>query len=260
MSQPKGYVDADYLDTTTRLMSPSKRRSYELMHLEPGHRVLDVGCGPGSDTLAISNLVGPAGEVYGADYDAQMVSQANERAQAAGVSAHVTHRQADACALPWQANFFNASRSERMLQHLRDPERAFVEMVRVTRPSGWVVVLDSDWGTFTIDSDEPELERRLVRFHTEKRMNNPFSGRTLHRLFRSYGLQEITIEVYPVFLTDYALARKLMQLDQIAQEAQAAGVIDRDEFMRWQASLERSAAIDGFFTNTNVVTLAGRKL
>jgi ubiquinone/menaquinone biosynthesis C-methylase UbiE len=211
MSQPKGYVDADYLDATTRLMAPSKRRSYELMHLEPGHRVLDVGCGPGSDTLAISNLVGPAGEVYGADYDAQMVSQANERAQAAGVSAHVTHRQADACALPWQANFFNASRSERMLQHLRDPERAFVEMVRVTRPSGWVVVLDSDWATFTIDSDEPELERRLVRFHTEKRMNNPFSGRTLHRLFRSYGLQEITIEVYPVWLESSCSSIRLLK-------------------------------------------------
>ena len=92
MSQSKGYVDADYLDTTTRLMAPSKQRSYELMHLEPGHRVLDVGCGPGSDTLAISNLVGPTGEVYGADYDAQMVAQANERAKAAGVSARVTHR------------------------------------------------------------------------------------------------------------------------------------------------------------------------
>jgi ubiquinone/menaquinone biosynthesis C-methylase UbiE len=75
MSQPKGYVDADYLDATTRLMASSKRRSYELMHLEPGHRVLDVGCGPGSDTLAISDLVGPAGEVYGADYDAQMVAR-----------------------------------------------------------------------------------------------------------------------------------------------------------------------------------------
>jgi hypothetical protein len=61
-----------------------------------------------------------------------------------------------------------------------------------------------------------------------------------------------------VFVTDYALARKLMRLDQMAQEAQAAGVIDQDEFIRWQASLERSAAIDGFFANTNVVTLAGR--
>jgi len=98
-----------------------------------------------------------------------------------------------------------------------------------------------------------------VRFHIEQMMNNPFSGRTLHRLFRSHGLREITVEVYAVFLTDYPLARKLMRFDQMAQEAQAAGVIDQDEFKRWQASLERSAAIDGFFANTNVVALAGRK-
>ena len=138
------------------------------MHLEPDLRELDVGCGPGSDTLAISYLVGPAGEVYGVDYDVQMVVQANERALAAGVSARVIRRQAAATALSWQTDFFDASRSERMLQHLRGPDRAFAEMVRVTRPSGWVVVLESDWATFTIDSDEPELERRLVRFLTNR--------------------------------------------------------------------------------------------
>jgi len=33
MSQQEGYVDADYLDLTTRLLAPSKHRSYELMHL-----------------------------------------------------------------------------------------------------------------------------------------------------------------------------------------------------------------------------------
>ena len=89
--------------------------------------------------------------------------------------------------------------------------------------------LDGDWSTFTIDSDETELERRLVRFNAERMMNNPYSGRRLHRLFRSRNVQDITIDVWPVFVTEYALARRLMRLDQIEQEALTAGVIDEDE-------------------------------
>jgi hypothetical protein len=103
------------------------------------------------------------------------------------------------------------------------------------------------------------LDRRLVRFHAERMMNNPYSGRALHRMFRSQGLQDISIEVWPVTLTDYALARRMGRLDQIEQEALAAGVIDEEESRRWQTSLRRAASMDGFLSSTNGITVAGRK-
>lgn len=72
-------------------------------------------------------------------------------------------------------------------------------------------------------------------------------------------MEELVVEVRPVVLTDYALARRIMQLDQLAQEALAAGAINEQELRRWQASLDRSASMDGFFTTANVATVAGRK-
>jgi hypothetical protein len=90
-------------------------------------------------------------------------------------------------------------------------------------------------------------------------MNNPYSGRRLHRMFRSRNLQDISVEVWPAFLTDYALARRLMRLDQIEQEALAAGVVDEGESKRWRSSLERAAALDGFFVSVTGVMVAGRK-
>ena len=259
MSHPEGYVDANYLDAAARLMEESKRRSFDLMHLRPGNKVLDLGCGPGIDTLALSGIVGPTGEVHGVDYDAAMVMEARRRAEASGVSTWVSHQQADASTLPWPDGFFDASRSERVFQHLLQPERALAEMVRVTRPGGWIVVLDTDWGTFTIDTEETEIERRLVRFNAEHMMKNPYSGRTLQRLFRSQRLQQLSIEVWPVLLTDYDLARKIVRLDELEREALVAGAIDENEAKRWRASLARGAAQNGFFASANGVMVAGRR-
>jgi SAM-dependent methyltransferase len=259
MRQPKGYVDAEYLALVARLMDAPKQRSYALLQLRSGDRVLDVGCGPATDTIALARLVGPGGEVHGADHDPAMVEQANRRAREAGVGERVSHRQADAGALPWPDGYFDATRSERLLQHLLEPERAFAEMVRVTKPGGRIVVLDGDWASFSVDSDEAEIERRLARFHAEHMINNPYSGRTLRRLFGSHGLRDVTTEIWPVYVTDYASARRVSRLEMMEQEALAAGVIDADEARRWRASLERVEAVDGFFCNINGIMVAGRK-
>jgi ubiquinone/menaquinone biosynthesis C-methylase UbiE len=230
-----------------------------LLHLQPGNKVLDLGCGPGSDTLALSKIVGALGQVHGADHDPDMVAQANRRAEDAGLANRVTHLHADACALPWPDNYFDASRSERLFQHLQEPERALAEMVRVTRSGGWIVVVDADWGAFSIDSDESDIERRLVQYHAKCMVNNAYAGRTLYRLFKEQVLQDISADVWPISFTDYALTRKVMRLDLIEREAFAAGIITARERKRWQASLAKAAATDTFFASCSGTAASGRK-
>ena len=259
MAVPKRTVDPDYPNTVAQLLSRIKQKSVELLALKAGHRVLDSGCGSGIDTIALAHLAGPTGEVHGTDYDAAMVAKAKARADAEGVGAWVSHRHANATALPWPAGYFDASRSERVFQHLLDPERAFDELVRVTKPGGQLVVIDTDWATLTIDSDETDLERRLVQFHATHMMNNPYSGRHLHRMFANRGMLDCHIDVEPVFVTDVALARRFIGLDRIADEATAAGVIDAEEARRWEASLNRAAVNGGFFAAANAVIVSGRK-
>jgi ubiquinone/menaquinone biosynthesis C-methylase UbiE len=259
MSERKGYVDSDYLDLTTRLMGPGKRRSYELMNLTNGQRALDLGCGPASDTITMAALVGEAGEVHGLDHDEQMVTQANERAVSAGVNQRVFHRLGVATDLPWPDGFFDSCRSERVFLHLMDPAKAFRELIRVTRTGGWIVIVDGDWATLTIDCDEPEIERRLSRFNAERMLNNPYSGRTLYRMFKTSGLIDISLDVWAFFTTDYGLACRLLGIDLIGQGAAEAKCIDSHELRRWQASLERGAAADAFYAGLNQVSVAGRK-
>ena len=92
----KGYVDPAYLRAAAERVTQLKQITYERMDISPGHQVLDVGCGPATDTIPLAALVSSAGKVVGVDYDAQMVAVANQRAEMEVVGGWVEHREADA--------------------------------------------------------------------------------------------------------------------------------------------------------------------
>ena len=59
-------VDASYLERAAELLAAPKR--FGLQASTPlGGRVLDVGCGPGLDTVALVRMVGVDGSVDGID-------------------------------------------------------------------------------------------------------------------------------------------------------------------------------------------------
>jgi ubiquinone/menaquinone biosynthesis C-methylase UbiE len=207
MSQPKGYVDTEYLDVAAERVRQFKQLTYRLMHVEPGHRVLDVGCGPGTDTVPLAQIVGSTGQVVGLDYDKDMIAEADRRAERAGVRGWVQHECGDATSLPFESDRFDSVRSERMFQHLTEPERALSEIVRVTRPGGWIVVADADWSTLSFDTPEFEVEQTLKRFIVEHGLHSALAGRQLYRMFRQQHLLEISIDMTSVYLTDYAAGR-----------------------------------------------------
>jgi ubiquinone/menaquinone biosynthesis C-methylase UbiE len=88
------------------------------MALQPGQRALDVGCGTGNSTLALASVVGSNGFVCGVDYDRTMIAEAQRRAVVDGLGTWVTYHQANAAALPWPDGYFDASRGDRVLQHI----------------------------------------------------------------------------------------------------------------------------------------------
>ena len=67
----------------------------------------------------------------------------------------------DAVSLPFRDASVDAVRCERVFQHLPDPEAAVAEMVRVLRPGGRVVLMDSDWGTGIVHPVDPDV---LLRY------------------------------------------------------------------------------------------------
>ena len=217
------------------LITDIQRRSIESMALEPGLCVLDVGCGTGAGTLALAAAVGATGVVRGVDYDAMMIAEARQRALYEGVDSRVFYHQANAIALPWPDGYFDAIRSDRVLQHMLEPVRAFDELVRVTRQGGRVVVIDGDWTTLNVDSDEPNVGARLPHFQATLRPQNPQSGQCLCGLFTRYRRRDVTMDVRPVFEPD------------------------ADAAWCWQQSLTSTADKEGRYASANVLVISGSK-
>lgn len=228
------------------------------MHLQAGHRVLDLGCGPGIDTIPLAQFVGRTGQVIGIDIDNKMIEEANKKAIDAGVTDWVTHKHIDAKSIPYHSDLFDSCRSERLLQHVAIPEQILFEMVRVTKPGGWIVVADTDQSTMSIDTPDVDIEWRLRQFRTET-FKNGYIGRQLYRLFRMQNLKDITIEIFPFFSTDYAITRYCALLDKVENEAVNAGIITDEELRRWHANLDRANEEGVYFGCTIMVLIAGRK-
>ncbi len=262
MSEAKenpGYVDENYLKMAENFTRHVKQRSYELMQIQQGQKVLDVGCGPATDTISLAHLVGSDGLVLGVDYDEGMIIEANHKAKEAAVAEWTRHKQGDATALPFEDGYFDSCRSERMFQHLVNPKQVLSEMTRVTKLDGWIVVVDTDQGAVVIDTPETEIERRLMRFYVEETFNNGYAGRQLYRMFKQQGLLDLTIELFGIPITSYAIMRQASRLDMVEKLAVEAGVITLDELERWRISLEQADSMGVFFGSIPQVMIAGRK-
>jgi ubiquinone/menaquinone biosynthesis C-methylase UbiE len=167
--------------------------SYLLPHLRPGMSVLDVGCGPGTITLDLAELVAP-GRVTGLDrVDDPLVAA---RAAAAKRGDSTTRFEVgNALQLPFADAAFDVVHAHQVLQHLTDPVEALREMLRVCRPGGWIAARDADYAAMAWYPEPPELEswRALYRAIARSNGAEPDAGRRMRAWARAAKISEATI-------------------------------------------------------------------
>jgi ubiquinone/menaquinone biosynthesis C-methylase UbiE len=253
------YISPSYLQRAagSRAIKEVRRLAVERLEIGQGSHVLDIGCGPGTLTVRFARIVGRKGAVVGIDLDPQMIRLSNERAHRLGLIARTTHQVADCTNLPFKAGTFDACYCERVLQHLSHPKPAYAlsEAIRVTRPGGRIVFADTDWGSFSIDCDEPRLERRIVSAHAS-RFWNPFSGRVLPRLFSSLGLRNVEVDHIGVAIEYFALLELIAPTERTAI---MTGAITRAEWRRWRQSLNRTHVGGGHQSHVLMVLASARR-
>ena len=110
---------------TTRALSP-----------RPGQRILDLAAGTGTSSVAIART---GAEVVAADFSPGMIAEGRRRH--AGVPG-VSFVEADATALPFEDEEFDAVTISFGLRNVQDADAGLREMLRVTKPGGRLVICE----------------------------------------------------------------------------------------------------------------------
>jgi ubiquinone/menaquinone biosynthesis C-methylase UbiE len=200
-----------------------KARSYEILALEPGGRVLDVGCGEGTDVERLAELVGPAGEAVGVDSSERLIAAARKKRRGRFVAGRATE-------LPFPDDAFDACRADRVLQHLAEPQRAVGEMARVVRP-GRNVAVSEMW--FSITGDEPCRRGQQLLFTTlfGTESQPSWMGQYLPLLLTRAGLGRVHAELAERVVGDPDDAARCLAFDATVS---AAAARDRPLLYEWR--------------------------
>ncbi|MCA1824648.1 MAG: methyltransferase domain-containing protein [Mycobacteriales bacterium] len=200
-------------------------RAAEMLALQPGERVLEVGCGLGADAREMAAAVEPGGEVVAIDVSKAMLEAARERHDA---SLPVRYEPGDVTALAYDDESFDVVRIERVLQHVEELERACAEMARVLRPGGRLQAIDTDWGTLAVDITDTALRDRVLP-HSTRRMIQPRAALALRRLLTDAGLRDVQLTPWAFCFTELSVARQLLPMlnDEIPPEANFIPQADR---------------------------------
>jgi arsenite methyltransferase len=114
---------------------------FSLGALQPGERVLDLGCGAGTDTLVAAQMVGPEGSVTGIDMTPEMLAKARTSAGEMGAE-NVEFVASEAERLPFPDASFDVVISNGVIDLVPDKDAVFSEIFRVLTPGGRIQIAD----------------------------------------------------------------------------------------------------------------------
>jgi SAM-dependent methyltransferase len=155
---------AAYAQRIDVMLAPIADAALVAADLQPGQRVLDIGCGSGATSLEIARRVGGAGAVVGVDLSPQLLQVARDRAREAGIAADFI--EADAATATF-AEPFDRAFSRFGVMFFEAPAAAFTHIRGAMTPGGklafvcWAPMPENLFAAVPIAAIEPMLKTPL---------------------------------------------------------------------------------------------------
>lgn len=249
VSDPAAMIEL--FDRLKQLLRRPKAILLERLSVEHASAALDVRCGTGDDVAEMARRMPPGSEAAGVDPSEAMLAEARGRHSGLGA----TFRLGEVLSLPFPDNSFDVCRSETVLVHVPDPQRAVEEMARVTRPGGRVGALEIDEGSFVLDHPDQQLTRTILSAYCDS-MNCGWVGRQLPRLFRQAGLADVSVDPV-VTLGPPDMVRALLgpAITRLCEER----VLTAEQADGWWAALTRQADNGDFLGGAIAFVVTGTR-
>lgn len=220
-----------------------KEESFRIIADSHPLRVLDAGCGVGTDLVALSTRLPEGCGIVGIDASESLLARAAERTT--GCREWCSLVRGDITRSPFRDGAFEACRIDRVLQHIREPETVIRELARVLKPGGVLVAFDNDWETFSISLGDQEIAARIRRAWHDSFASGRI-GKDLPSLFEACGITAVRAEPRELVLTDLSTAKQVFDLPDLLERMVRAGNLEPGETAVIWEELIRTERKGGF--------------
>ena len=170
------------------------------INITPGARAVDVGCGPIGITNLLSERVGADGVVIGVEREPHFFEMAREEQSKRGLR-NVQLVNADALKTGLDKNSYDFVHERLVLINipLAAQQAVLREMLSLLKPGGTIAIQEFDFVSFACDPEHPSwnvlFKTWCDAFHAAGG-GNVFIGRSLARLLRSSGAENVRIHAH----------------------------------------------------------------
>lgn len=223
------------------------RNVLDLVQIQPGEVILEVGGGSGVVLREIARRTARANHVIDVDINPYLLREAEQLARRDGLSECIVFQEGDAEAIPLDANSVDVALSFTVLEE-GDADRMLSELIRVTRPGGRIAAI-------VRATDVPSWANAVLSTAVRAKADRPgminagFSpagcaDASLYRRFHAAGLTQLTCFPQHVALT----AAEATRLTNSKQRVLAA--LTAEEAIEWQDAVARAEIAGTFFISS----------
>lgn len=177
---------------------PQEQALFDRYRLPDGAAIIDAGCGTGEITRRLAAMF-PGASLLGVDVIDDHLRLARSRSEGIGTRLRFENRSIFDLGLPDAS--FDLAVCRHVVQAIPHVDRALAELVRVTRPGGWLHVVAEDYLMIHFEPralDPDDFWSEGPRRFGEATGTDLRIGRRMYRLFRRLGLTAIGIDYIAV--------------------------------------------------------------
>lgn len=224
----------------------------------PGSRVLEAGCGVGSQTVFLAEN-SPEAAITSIDFSEESLAEARNKISQRGFR-NVSFRIADIFNLPFDKESFDHIFVCFVLEHLPRPDTALHALKTVLKTGGTITVIEGDHGSAYFHPDSP-FARKAIQCLVDLQAaigGNSLIGRQLYPLLTAAGYRDVRVSprmVYadsgrPEWVEGFTKKTFTAMVEGVKAEALRKNLISEREWEQGIADLYRTAEEDGVFCYT----------